>query len=85
MSGSRAEGIRTMLAQADQSDHLYQLLAAVVPWLVVFATLWFFLFKVLRKRTASSAQYLEESRRHMAAVESKLDRVIELLEYRAEK
>ena len=59
---------------------LMDFVVPLIPWLLIFVFIWFFVFRVTRRQSAVNAGYMERARQHMDAVEAKLDRLITLNE-----
>ncbi len=65
----------------DEPGPFFNFLVNVVPWIVVFAIIWFFVFRILRGAQPHQQRLIQ----HMERVEQQYDRIIELLEKLVEK
>ena len=68
---------------------LTDILMPLLPWLLIFGFIWFFIFRKVMRQTKKTIESLDrtqahqaEVRAHQANVEAKLDRLIELTEQR---
>jgi len=57
----------------------------LIPWLLIFAFIWFFVFRILRGNLQRTNVHMDRARQHMDAVEAKLDRLIALNEQRPDR
>jgi cbb3-type cytochrome oxidase subunit 3 len=72
-----------LLAQATQpATGLIDFIAPLIPWVIIFLCVWIFVFRVQRRQSRMVAERTVAERLHHAAVEAKLDRLIELAERR---
>ena len=65
-----------------QTINLVEALLPLIPWLVVFFIVVLVIGRTIRRQNQVTAQHVERMRHHMAAVEAKLDRLIEIGERR---
>ena len=67
------------------STNLTEALIALVPWLLIFVFIWFFVFRYLKGNIRKTNEHILRAQQHMDAVEAKLDRLIALNERAGEK
>jgi flagellar biosynthesis/type III secretory pathway M-ring protein FliF/YscJ len=68
-----------MLAQTQPTSiNLADSILPLLPWVIVFIVVWFFVFRLVRRQTGQISQAVEQRR----AIQEKLDRIIALLEER---
>jgi hypothetical protein len=63
-------------ADGESANTFTSLLVNVVPWIVVFVFIWFFVFKALRRAQPHQERLIQ----HMEKIEQQYDRIIQLLE-----
>ena len=72
------------VAQTTQpSNDLTNIIVPLIPWIIVFAFVWFFVFRLQRRQSKANIDQIAVTRRHQAAVEDKLDRLIGVIEHRS--
>jgi hypothetical protein len=57
-----------------------EMLVGLIPWLLIFIFIWYFVFRYLRGNIRRTNEHLVRAQQHMDAVEAKLDRLIALNE-----
>ncbi|MGN6505090.1 MAG: hypothetical protein ACTHM6_05945 [Tepidisphaeraceae bacterium] len=72
-----------ILAQAQQQVPLLDVFLPMLPWAIIFVFFWVFCYRRLRGERIKVEDTNARAKEHWAAVEAKLDRVIELLEDRS--
>jgi flagellar biosynthesis/type III secretory pathway M-ring protein FliF/YscJ len=63
-----------LLAQEQPHPQWLNDLLALVPWVIIFLFLWFFIFRFL-KRATQRRKELEAARAHAAALQQQLDQM----------
>jgi len=72
-----------LLGQTTQpANLLVDFIVPLVPWILIFGFLWFFVLRTQRRQSKTVLEQQARTREHQAAVEAKLDRLIELAERR---
>ncbi len=68
-----------LIAQTTQTTiNVADFLLPLIPWVLVFIFVWFFVFRMLRGQNS----HMRRAQEHWRAVEAKLDRLIEIAERR---
>ena len=69
----------SMLAQTQPTTlNLADTILPLLPWVVVFVVVWFFVLRITRRQSRQISQAIEQRR----VIQEKLDRIIALLEER---
>lgn len=71
-----------LLAQMEQPSRVLDMILPAIPWLIILVVMWIVIYRKLRSESATAQQANERTDARWSAMESKLDRIIALLERR---
>jgi preprotein translocase subunit YajC len=71
------------IAQTTQTANpLIEIIIPLIPWVMLAAFIWFFVLRLQKRQSEASAEQMAITRKHQAALEAKLDRLIDVTEQR---